>query len=59
MTELMKNLGIILIVLGAVLLILTVDVLKDMADYNAYTWGSVGLIVVGLILHIVLNKKYQ
>ncbi len=55
----MKNLGIILIILGALAQILcaVVPAMGDLADQNPYTWGALGLIVVGLILHIVLNKK--
>jgi len=38
----MKNLGIILIIVGALLLILCalVPFMGDMADQNWYTWGS-------------------
>lgn len=54
----MKNLGIILIVVGAILLVLcsVVPAMWDLADQNWYTVGSVALIVIGLISHIVLNK---
>lgn len=56
----MKHLGIILIILGALLLILcaAVPALSDLADNNIYTVGSLVLIIVGLIAHIVLNKIY-
>lgn len=56
----MKHLGIILIVLGALLLILSaaVPALSDLADNNIYTVGSLVMIIVGLIAHIFLNKKY-
>ncbi len=54
----MKNLGLILIVLGALLLVLTVvPFMADMADQNWYTIGSLVLIIVGLIAHIVINKR--
>ena len=55
----MKNLGIILIVVGALLLILCALVpgLGDLADQNWYTWGSFLLIIAGLLTHIFLNKK--
>ena len=58
----MKNLGIILIIVGALLLILSALVpgLGDLADQNWYTWGSfIVLIVGGLITHIILNKKVE
>ena len=54
----MKNLGVTLIIVGALLLILGAFLLKDMVDYNWYTWGSVVLIIIGLVLHIVINKKH-
>lgn len=55
----MKNLGLILIVLGALLLILCalLPAMADLADQNWYTWGSVFLIIAGLITHIFVNKK--
>ncbi|NLV52141.1 MAG: hypothetical protein GXY64_02605 [Bacteroidales bacterium] len=54
-----KNIGIFIIMLGALLLILCalVPFMSDMADQNWYTWGSLSLIVVGLLTHIFLNKK--
>lgn len=54
----MKNLGVSLIIFGAFLLILGAFVLTDMIDYNWYTWGSVVLIIAGLVLHIVIGKKH-
>jgi len=56
----MKNLGIILIIVGALLLILCAAVppCADLADQNWYTVGSLVLIIIGLISHIVLNKIY-
>lgn len=54
----MKNLGIILIILGAVLLVLTVlPFMADLADQNWYTVGSLVLIIAGLITHIAINKR--
>ena len=56
-----KNLGIFLIILGALLLILCalVPAMGDMADQNWYTWGSVGIIIAGLLTHIFVNKKVE
>jgi hypothetical protein len=62
MTALLKNLGVLIIVIAALLLILAslnVAGLGEMLDQNLYTWGCVGALVVGLILHIWMNKKYQ
>ncbi len=58
MEKVLKNLGLALVILGAVLLSLTMIVpgMGDMADQNWYTFGSVVLIIVGWISHIVLNK---
>ena len=55
----MKNLGIILVIVGALLLVLSAVVppMADLADQNWYTWGNVFLIIVGLITHIVINKR--
>jgi len=61
----MKNLGLILIIVGALMLILGmlgdplgVSALSDLCDFNAYTLGAFLLVVVGFVAHIVLNKKY-
>ena len=58
----MKNLGIILIIVGALLLIASALVpgLGDLADQNWYTWGSVIVLIIGgLITHIIVNKKLE
>lgn len=59
MNKYLKLLGIALIILGAVLLILPMVVvaMSDLADQNWYTMGNLALIIIGLITHIVLNKK--
>lgn len=58
MEKVLKNLGIAMIILGALLIILatTVTAMSDMLDQNLYTSGSLVLIIVGLIVHIVANK---
>lgn len=50
-----KYIGIILIVLGALMLILSY--FADFVDYNLYNVGVLVLIIAGLITHIVLTKK--
>ena len=57
----MKNLGIYIIILGALLLILCalVPFMGDLADQNWYTWGSVVLIVGGLLTHIFVSRKAE
>ena len=55
-----KNyIGVLLALLGAVLLILAMLVppMNDLMDYNAFTFGSYALIVVGIIAHVYINKK--
>ncbi len=58
MKNVLKNLGLALVVLGALLLVLTmlVPAMADMADQNWYTLGSLILIIVGLLAHIFFNK---
>lgn len=53
----MKNVGIILIILGA--LVLVASYLLEFSTENAITFGSIGVCILGLILHIILNKKYS
>ena len=53
--DLKKNLGIILIVLGALLLIISYFV--DLVDYNFYNLGALLIIVAGIITHIVQTKR--
>lgn len=52
-----KYLGIPVIVLGAVLLVLSYFL--DWTDYNALQFGSLALIIIGLIVHIVIQKKME
>ncbi|MBQ2507460.1 MAG: hypothetical protein II530_03125 [Bacteroidaceae bacterium] len=53
----LKNLGIILIVLGAIGLIVSFYV-GGLSSINGFTAGMLLLMVVGLVLHIIMNKKY-
>ena len=55
---LMKNLGLLLIIIAAVALIGIFFSGSAAINDNAVLGGSVALMVVGLILHIVLNKKF-
>lgn len=50
-----QNLGIILIVLGALLLI--VSYFADLMDYNFYNMGALLLIIAGIVAHIVITKR--
>ncbi|MBO4597612.1 MAG: hypothetical protein J5676_07005 [Bacteroidaceae bacterium] len=51
----MKNLGIIIIIIAAIALI-ACGVLGEVNN-NLITFGCVGLAVIGLIVHILVNKK--
>ncbi len=50
-----QNLGIILIVLGALMLI--ISYFADFVDYNFYNIGALLLIIVGIVTHIVMTKR--
>ena len=48
-------LGILLIVIGAILLL--VSYLTELVDYNPVQFTGLGLIIAGLIAHIFITKK--
>ena len=58
MKSLLKNLGLLLVIIAAVALIGIFFSGSAAINDNAVLGGSVALMVVGLILHIVLNKKF-
>ncbi|MBP3663632.1 MAG: hypothetical protein J6J03_00560 [Tyzzerella sp.] len=58
MKSLLKNLGLLLVVIAAVVLIGIFFSGSAAINDNAVLGGSVALMIVGLILHIVLNKKF-
>ncbi len=58
MKSLLKNLGLLLVIIAAVALIAIFFSGSAAINDNAVLGGSVALMVVGLILHIVLNKKF-
>ena len=57
MNELLKHLGIILIVIASVVLILSH--LLGWNNINAVQFGSFVTMVVGLVLYIWLNRKCE
>ena len=59
MKSLMKNLGLLLIIIAAVALIAIFFTGSTAVNNNAVLGGSIATMVVGLILHIVLNKKIE
>ncbi|MBQ8240294.1 MAG: hypothetical protein IJY60_07605 [Bacteroides sp.] len=58
MKSLLKNLGLLLVIIAAVVLIGIFFSGSAAINDNAVLGGSVALMIVGLILHIVLNKKF-
>ena len=58
MKSLMKNLGLLLVIIAAVALIGIFFSGSAAINDNAVLGGSVAIMIVGLILHIVLNKKF-
>ena len=50
-----QNLGIILIVLGALLLI--ISYFADLMDYNFYNIGALVIIIACIVMHIVITKR--
>lgn len=57
MNELLKNLGVLLIVLGTVVLVLSF--FMKWVDLNWLNGSALLVIVAGIIVHIVMNKKIQ
>ena len=53
---LLKNLGVGLIVLSAILSLVGIFFAGDLLDEPIFTWGCAALVVIGLIAHIFLNK---
>ncbi len=50
-----KYLGVLLIVLGAIILL--TSYFMELVDYNFVQFGAFGLMVVGLIAHIFIQKR--
>lgn len=57
MNQLLKYLGIIIIVIASIVLVLSH--LLGWNNVNAVQFGSMGAMIVGLVLYVWLNKKYQ
>ena len=58
MKSLLKNIGLLLVIIAAVALIAIFFSGSAASNDNAVLGGSIATMVVGLILHIVLNKKF-
>lgn len=55
MNTFLKNLGLLLVVIGAVILIVCFS--TGNVNENGYLIGGIGSIVVGIIAYIILNKQ--
>ncbi|MBR4996429.1 MAG: hypothetical protein IKV15_04625 [Bacteroidaceae bacterium] len=53
----LKNLGLILIVIASVVLVLSH--VMGWNNFNAVQFGSFGAIILGVVLYIWLNKKFD
>lgn len=54
---LLKNLGLIIIVIAAFVLVLSHFL--GWNNINGVQFGAFGAIILGVVLYIILNKKYQ
>ena len=50
-----KYLGILLIVIGAIVLL--ISYLTELVDYNPVQFSGLGLIIAGLIAHIIITRR--
>lgn len=57
MKSLLKNLGLILMIIGAAILVGVFFTGSAAINDNGVLGGSTALIVIGLIVYIVLNKR--
>ena len=57
MKRLLKNLGLILMLIGAAILVGVFFTGSAAINDNGVLGGSAALIVIGLIVYIVLNKR--
>ena len=57
MISLLKNLGLILMIIGAAILVGVFFTGSAAINDNGVLGGSAALIVIGLIVYIVLNKR--
>ena len=57
MKILLKNLGLLLIIIAAIALIAIFFTGSTAINDNSVLGGTILLMVIGLILHIVLNKR--
>lgn len=56
--NILNYVGVFMVLLGALLMILAMFVapMYDFCDNNLYTCGSLVLILLGVVAHVVINK---
>ncbi len=56
--KVLNYVGVFMVCLGAILMILAtfVPAMNDLCDQNWYTMGSLVLILLGVVAHVVINK---
>ncbi len=52
-----KNLGLIIVVLAAIVLVLSY--FMGWNNINGVQFGAFGAMIVGIVLYVILNKKLQ
>lgn len=57
MNGFLKNLGLIMIILGAIILCLSYAL--NWVDYNWVDGTAFLVMILGLIVHIIMNKRIQ
>lgn len=57
MNGFLKNLGIIIIVIAAIVLVLSY--FMGWNNINGVQFGAFGAMIVGVVLYVLLNKKYE
>ena len=57
MKGLLKNLGLIMVVLGAVILIAIFLTGSSAVNNNGVLGGSIFLIIAGIIVYIIMNQR--
>ncbi len=57
MNGFLKNLGLILVVIAAIVLVLSY--FMGWNNINGVQFGAFGAMIVGVVLYVILNKKLQ
>lgn len=57
MKSLLKSLGVIMIIVGAAILVGIFATSSDALNNNAVLGSSLALVVLGVVVHIVINKR--